>query len=115
MKAMPVKYDPERYEYVQVPKEEATHLKLKMQGAFPNQTIPIYLPGGPKLTTPQWEWNGDTEKPTLSPSINTWCDLPNGTQRCHCFVRDGMVQHLGDCTHEYVGQTLPLLEVDSRN
>lgn len=27
---------------------------------------------------------------------------------CHSFVRDGQIQYLGDCTHEYAGKTVDL-------
>lgn len=50
---------------------------------------------------PRWAWNGDTECPTISPSI-----LAVGEYRCHSFVRDGSIQYLTDCTHALAGQTL---------
>ena len=77
---------------------------------------------------PMWTFNGDEEKPTLSPSI-----LVRGTKQitdeeakrimkgekiepiphvCHSFVTDGKIQFLGDCTHKLVGQTVDLPEVE---
>jgi hypothetical protein len=75
-----------------------------------------------------WAFNGDFEKPTLSPSIlvrsghyakdaepgNCWCDFSERTGqtsdfkcfRCHSFVTDGRIQFLSDCTHELAGQTV---------
>lgn len=71
-----------------------------------------------------WVWNGDEIKPTISPSI-----LVTGAQRitdeeaktifaggkveprplhCHSFVREGMIEFLGDCHHDKAGQTVPL-------
>lgn len=77
-----------------------------------------------------WQFNGDMEKPTFSPSVlvttghyvggkpavNCWCDYKQRTGEdapfncylCHSFVRDGMVQFLSDCTHALAGQTVPL-------
>lgn len=79
-----------------------------------------------------WTWNGNVEKPTFSPSVlvtgghyaagwkgpDCWCNFaqrhpeagPTNFKcgRCHTFIRDGMVQFLGDCTHKFAGQTLPL-------
>lgn len=73
-----------------------------------------------------WTWNGDTVRPTFSPSI-----LCRATKRltdeeiqrvmqgetiepvptvCHSFVRDGQIEFLGDCTHELAGKTVPLPE-----
>lgn len=81
----------------------------------------------------RWTWNGDTEKPTFSPSVlvksghyaaghkagdDCWCTYnakaapnertPYKCGVCHTFINNGMVQFLGDCTHQYAGQTLPL-------
>jgi hypothetical protein len=79
-----------------------------------------------------WSWNGNVDRPTFEPSVlvtgghyaagfkqgdRCWCtwnaEHPNDPssftcQRCHTFIRDGMVQFLGDCSHELAGQTLPL-------
>lgn len=69
---------------------------------------------------PRWTWNGSADKPTFTPSVKcTWSepsddpdefddrskDVP---QCCHSFVRDGMIEFLGDCTHHLAGKTVPL-------
>jgi hypothetical protein len=55
----------------------------------------------------EWTFNGDMEKPTVSPSLLlTAPGDPN--YRCHSFVRDGMIQFLSDCNHALKGQTVPL-------
>lgn len=62
-----------------------------------------------------WTWNGDLERPTLSPSV--FVNAPHNAYRhpgkpsCHSFVRDGMIQFLDDCEHELAGQTMELPEV----
>jgi hypothetical protein len=89
---------------------------------------------GPRVDgRPKWEWNGDEERPTLSPSVlirsghyadpNTescWCtynkEHPEKKRSfqcgvCHSFVREGQIQFLSDCTHGLAGQTVPLPEV----
>lgn len=56
---------------------------------------------------PLWNWDGNIDAPTLSPSIR----VRHGRQRaevCHSFVRAGMIEFLGDCTHALAGQTVPL-------
>lgn len=88
------------------------------------------------ITRDTWQWNGDVERPTFSPSVlvttghhvphgdreknGCWCSYnaenhaapaPFGCYRCHSFVRDGQVQFLGDCTHALAGQTVPLGEM----
>lgn len=80
-----------------------------------------------------WTYNGDAGNPTFSPSLLftsghyvsgqigklCWCSyeerfpgakLPKGVgcSLCHSFVRDGMIQFLGDSTHHLAGQTVPL-------
>jgi len=74
----------------------------------------------------QWSFNGDVDKPTLSPSVLVTYTHPKGysnanpapvdfdgeyvTDVCHSFVTDGRIQYLSDCTHELAGQTIDLPE-----
>lgn len=64
---------------------------------------------------PGWEWNGDAERPTFSPSVLVTYD---GTDAgidgappavCHSFVVDGQIQFLADSTHGLAGQTVTLV------
>lgn len=63
---------------------------------------------------PGWEWNGNADRPTFSPSVLvTYNGNDAGTNGappaiCHCFVRDGQMEFLGDCTHGLAGQTVPI-------
>lgn len=87
---------------------------------------------------PNWDFNGNIEKPTFSPSYlvrgikypledpetNDFKRGPDGKYLvgedgrligtvdtvCHSFIRDGMIEFLGDCTHSLKGQTVPLEE-----
>lgn len=54
-----------------------------------------------------WTWNGRLDKPTFAPSV---LSTTRGEQpaRCHCYVRDGQIQFLNDCTHEFAGKTVPV-------
>lgn len=83
-----------------------------------------------------WTWNGDVDKPTITPSILTrsghympdhegscWCTYnaehpedpyPYTCFVCHSFVTDGKIQFLDDCTHSLAGQTVDLPDVDKR-
>lgn len=75
-----------------------------------------------QIDTAHWEFNGDFEKPTFSPSYLTWLDpnpdvLPGEKWnkyrtgfRCHSFIKDGMIEFLSDCTHDLSGQTIALSE-----
>ena len=57
---------------------------------------------------PQWTWNGSLSKPTLSPSILKQPIPDAGQRRCHSFVREGVVEFLGDCDHELAGKKVPM-------
>lgn len=71
-----------------------------------------------------WTYNGDPNAPTFTPSVKvtgvqwapgeyfhmpTHAKVPTGGQTiCHSYVRGGKIQFLDDCTHNLVGQTVPL-------
>jgi len=102
--------------------------------------VAIYCPGcGYEHTlrvagsTAIWQFNGDYEIPTFSPSLLVtgghyasgeqgkpcWCTFearygkkaPFSCVRCHSFVRDGRIQFLTDSTHALAGQTVDLPDV----
>jgi hypothetical protein len=57
------------------------------------------------VKSPSWDWNGDLQKPTLSPSILTG----KGTQNvCHSFLRNGVFQFLTDSNHRYCGKEVAM-------
>jgi hypothetical protein len=62
---------------------------------------------------PNWSFNGDMVKPTFSPSLLVkWSWGEEKTEHvCHSFIRDGVWQFLGDCTHDLKGQNVPMIEV----
>lgn len=82
--------------------------------------------------SPSWDFNGDYDKPTFSPSIlirtghyvpgqegkDCWCTLEERTGEtssfgcgvCHSFVRNGQIEFLSDCTHALAGKTVPLMQ-----
>lgn len=64
-------------------------------GVYIDKNKPVY-----------WDFNGDYEKPTFSPSVLV--TNPQGL-RCHSFVKDGKIQYLSDCSHELAGQTINLI------
>ncbi len=77
---------------------------------------------------PFWKFNGNLESPTLEPSIlsQTETATPPVTPKnieqwkaapwpqtkekfvCHSFLRAGVFQFLGDCTHKFKGQNVPM-------
>lgn len=78
----------------------------------------------------RWQISGSDASPTFAPSVlvttghlahssesaECWCTYAKEhpeekvftCYRCHSFVRDGMAQFLGDCTHSLAGQTVAL-------
>lgn len=58
---------------------------------------------------PVWGWNGDRERPTCTPSLLVWKDVP--AKRCHLFLTDGALKFLRDCHHALKGLTVPLPEL----
>lgn len=60
----------------------------------------------------KWQFNGDLAKPTFTPS------LMNRSTRdkdfvCHLFLRDGVIEFCGDCTHALAGQSVPCPEFEA--
>lgn len=89
--------------------EDASHVEINMPGPSGRLMLPIMLKGTRKNTN-QWTWNGDTEKPTLRPSLLSKPGDGNSII-CHSWVNDGQAQFLNDSTHELAGQTIDLLDV----
>jgi len=107
MKAQPIRL--ESGGYIPCEAGDATHVRLNVPGPYPNRIIPVILKGT-RDGTGCWSWNGDVDAPTLKPSVLTRGG--DGMPTCHSFVNNGRIQFLGDCTHDFVGQTLDLLEVE---
>jgi hypothetical protein len=78
-----------------------------------------------------WSWNGDGDKPTVTPSIlvtgkrriteDEYQRLMRGERvevddlRCHSFVVDGQWQFLTDCTHALAGKTVEMPDYPVRS
>lgn len=58
-----------------------------------------------------WTFNGDTERPTFTPSLLTQFNLAGQDHVCHSFVTDGVWHYLSDCTHAKASQTLPVVDL----
>jgi hypothetical protein len=75
------------------------------------------VPVGPVAVTGGcWGFNGNTEAPTLTPSVRiSWEGLVDDRQVrrcCHFHVVDGVVNFCGDCTHELAGKNVPLKDYE---
>lgn len=71
-----------------------------------------------------WTWDGSEDAPSISPSILVqavqWDEsksfhrpnhrvAPGERTICHSFIRGGVWEFLGDCTHIHVGQHIPMV------
>lgn len=57
-----------------------------------------------------WQFNGNVDKPTVSPSILVGKD--GFVPRCHSFIKNGMIQFLGDCDHDLKNKTVEIPEFE---
>lgn len=53
-----------------------------------------------------WQYNGDENAPTFSPSVLTTCPGHPVRSVCHIFVKAGEIQFLSDSTHYLSGRTV---------
>jgi hypothetical protein len=85
------------------------------------------------VAVPGWDFNGNMEKPTFSPSLlvrcghyipnhqgSCWCTFnaerpddpaPFNCYQCHSYIRDGRIEFLGDCSHPLAGQTVDMPDI----
>lgn len=84
---------------------------LLRENVFGDGTVwrSFYCPGCNRrhTVTNEWEFDGNYDAPTFSPSVLTW-GSPWENYRCHSFVRNGSIEFLSDCTHALAGQTVAL-------
>ena len=53
-----------------------------------------------------WQWNGDFERPTVTPSIlNSRPGFIN-----HVYITNGKIEYLNDCTHDMAGQRVDMVD-----
>ena len=56
-----------------------------------------------------WEFDGNYENPTFSPSMLSNKDRTDQHKPlCHSFLREGVWQFLDDCTHDMAGSHVPM-------
>jgi hypothetical protein len=58
-----------------------------------------------------WQFDGNLDAPTFSPSLLVQYGSRPGDKRCHSFVRAGHWEFLSDCTHALAGQTHPMQDI----
>jgi hypothetical protein len=60
-----------------------------------------------------WKWNGDYDKPTVTPSIRNSVKNDKGewVTSCHLIITDGKIEYCGDCIHDLKGQTIDMVDI----
>lgn len=73
----------------------------------------IWSPGDEQhiLFDERWNFNGDFENPTFTPSMLVNANMP-GHIRSHFYVTNGKIQYLDDCDHKLAGQTVEMVDLD---
>jgi hypothetical protein len=98
-------------EYDDDPKSHWVAHPVKSFERNPDFTHAIFCPGcecGHGWTA-GWTFNGNLDKPTISPSLLVnWVRGDGVAVRCHSFINDGMIQFLDDSTHALRGQSVAL-------
>jgi Family of unknown function (DUF6527) len=79
---------------------QGTRLYLWCPGCDDLHAVEVTDPGF------MWEWDGNLESPTISPSIKV--DYGVGGRICHSYVKQGRWEFLSDCTHALAGQSVAL-------
>lgn len=59
----------------------------------------------------KWDWDGNLEAPTISPSILTHMNGRDSPDKCHSFVRNGRWEFLSDSFHALAGQTVDMVDL----
>lgn len=78
-----------------------------------NENVTIFCPAckcGHSINK-TWQYDGNKDLPTISPSILVWSE--NRNYRCHSYVKKGKIEFLNDCSHDMKGQTVDLPEIES--
>ncbi len=58
-----------------------------------------------------WEFSGDVNAPTFSPSLLNRGGRHGSDFVCHLFVRNGKIEYCTDCSHELAGKTVEMKDI----
>lgn len=83
---------------------------LHLLAVNPNSSGARLLEARSQINKPMWNWDGNLEKPSLSPSILTHSGKDG---RCHAYLRAGVMKYLDDCTHSMKGKQVPIPDLPS--
>jgi Family of unknown function (DUF6527) len=69
------------------------------------------LPVNTTETSPSWNFDGNLDFPTISPSIKTDGMSDGKPFVCHSFLKGGIFQFLEDSTHPLSGKLVPMVDL----
>lgn len=87
---------------------ESEYVRYRCPGCKHDHTVPAK----------RWNWNGDLDKPTLSPSVKHYYISPKDGREittCHYHIINGWIEYCNDCQHELNGQKVELPEITNGN
>jgi hypothetical protein len=61
-----------------------------------------------------WKFDGNMDKPTLSPSVRVRGGSSSPDYCCHFFIRKGIAEFCGDCSHDNAGKKMEVLPDETR-
>lgn len=56
-----------------------------------------------------WEFDGNMEEPTFSPSLSNKWNTHDSAHHCHLFVKKGKIEYCADSTHHLAGKTVDMV------
>lgn len=70
----------------------------------------LYHTQGTSQIGPVWTWDGNVDKPTVSPSVRLFRRDRKGFEitACHFFLKSGYIEYCNDCDHSLSGKTVEL-------
>ena len=80
----------------------------KSRGPKGYDAIHMLPVNAPEIEKPSWDWDGNLDAPTLSPSILTRGGSGGSSAVCHSFLKAGVFEFLTDCTHDLAGKKVPI-------
>jgi hypothetical protein len=72
------------------------------------------IPAKPVKEERVWQFDGNFDCPTFSPSVRHFLTDPETKQEkttCHYIIEKGMIKYQGDCEHKLSGQTIPMQNI----
>lgn len=75
----------------------------------------FHCPGcnGIHVIDTRWIFNGNLDKPTISPSLLVRYQYAGENRVCHSFIVDGMIEYLPECTHALAGKRVEIPDFET--